>query len=279
MMNSVIDAAALSLFLKDNPQTILLDASYALPDTGGLNPKMKFERERIGNARFFDVESIADRSSHLPHMLPSEAVFQKEVRNLGIDPETPVIIYGQGSTAMGPARAWWMFKIFGHQAVHVLDGGLPAWKAAGLEVSTTPPAPTPPARGRFVARLKPALLAIRQDVAEASESGSARIIDARPKARFLGQSPEPRPGLKSGHIPASLNLPAQELFDPATGKLFPAKILKERFQTLGIGESTPVIATCGSGITACTIALALDYIGYTPASVYDGSWAEWGKIE
>jgi thiosulfate/3-mercaptopyruvate sulfurtransferase len=208
-------------------------------------------------------------------MLPLPEAFAKAASDLGVSSGAPVIIYGQSGIAMGPCRAWWMFRIFGHDNVRVVNGGLPAWKEAGLPVETTPPE-TPPA-GRFKADFRRSLLADLSDVVQATGQPRSIITDVRPAARFAGATNEPREGLRSGHIPGSVNMPFPALIDPETGKMKPPGDLRAIFENQpGWLHASQHIASCGSGITACVLALAAHECGIEMA-VYDGSWAEYGQ--
>lgn len=252
----------------------IVDASFALPGTDP-DPCAFFQKTRIANAVFFDIDAVSDTATDLPHMLPDPDTFARSASSLGISNDDTVVIYGQTGTAMGPARVWWTFRVFGHTRVQVLDGGLPYWQAMGHPVSTD--APSVPVPGRFVPTVRPDYVADRADVARAKAGSSARILDARPAARFDGSAPEPRPGLRSGCIPGSGNLPCASLINPETGLMKSPHDLRRIFEGCEAGSDTPVIATCGSGVTACVIALALAVIGREDVRVYDGSWAEWGR--
>ena len=245
----------------------LVDASYVL---GGPVPIEPFNHKRIGDAVFFDIDGISDKSSPLPHMLPSPADFEKAVGPLGISNDDFIVIYGQTQKHFGPARAWWTFRVFGHDNVCVLDGGLPAWECEVYAVNTDAPVKLPPAT--FKAKYRPELVADLKQM----QAGGAQIFDARPPDRFDGRTPEPRPNLHSGHIPGSVNTPGSVFTDPSTNKL---KSKTELEQILaGYQPGKPAYATCGSGVTACVIALALHTLGHKDIAVYDGSWAEWGAI-
>lgn len=281
--NGLIEAAELAALLQ-SPQAgsiRILDASYALPGADHV-PRHVFEKLRLPGARFFDIEDISDHNASLPHMLPPAAQFAAAAGALGIGNDDLVVIYGQDSIALGPARAWWMFRAFGHARVCVLNGGLAAWRAGGHRLDTSlPSSDAPAAHSVFTARFQPDLVADRAAVSRALERQSEHcvpVFDARPAARFHGIAPEPRPGLRGGHMPGSFNLPAADLIDAKTGRMQPKSdfesLLKRTGATFG---PAPGIATCGSGITACAIALAFHGIGQKNMRVYDGSWAEWGQ--
>ena len=257
----------------------ILDATFVLPGSPE-KPQENFNAHRIPGARFFDIEKIADPASLLPHTVPTKDVFEADLSALGINPEDLVVLYGQHGMTMGPCRVWWTFRLFGHDRVCVLDGGLPEWIRQAGRLETEPPLPCAPSQYR-VKKVRNELLVKRDDVAAAMESGLCPILDARPRARFEGNAAEPRPGMLSGHIPGSLCMPASELVDPETGTLKPDEELKNLLLQTGFDPDHPdarkTITTCGSGITACVIALALFRQGFDKIAVYDGSWAEWGQ--
>jgi len=250
----------------------LLDASFVLPGSP-VNPQQDFAQDHIEGAQFFDIDDIAEPGTDLPHMLPSPELFARHAQELGINSNDLVVIYGQSAMAMGPARAWWMFRAMGHDNVCVLNGGLPAWKAEGLPTTNTVSIAAP--SSVFEPALKQNLISTLQDVQQAAKDENTLILDARPAARFAGQQPEPRAGLASGHIPGSLNIESSALTDPETGKIKPPEVLETILPPPAADQK--IIASCGSGVTACMIALAYFTIGYKDVSVYDGSWAEYGQ--
>lgn len=270
--NAVIDPRALHLMLREENLTVL-DASYGM---GGAPPRLYWQNARIGNAQFFDIDAVADQSTLLPHMLPAQEMFAAAVAAMGISNGDRVVIYDQTGITMAAARAWWMFRVFGHDNVAVLNGGLPAWQAAGLPMTTTPPR-GPDAPGIFTAAFRPQLVRGKADMIAALARPESRIVDARAPQRFTGAAPEPRPGLRSGHIPTSINLPFNTLLDPATGRLKDEDALADA--TAHLSTETEIISTCGSGVTACVLALALHTLGRTDVAVYDGSWVEWGATD
>jgi thiosulfate/3-mercaptopyruvate sulfurtransferase len=265
----LVSAGELAARLGD-PALRILDASWFLP-AEGRSGHAEFEVERLPGAAFFDIDAISDAASHLPHMLPSPEAFGEAAADLGLAPEAEVVVYDSFGVRSA-ARAWWTLRVMGLEQVQVLDGGLRVWKAAGLPVETG--APTPPPRRSRTVRLDSSRLRDRREVAAALQSGSAQVVDARGAARFRGEAPEPRPGLRSGHMPGARNLPFDRLLSP-DGRLKPPRELAEAFAEAGVDLARPVIATCGSGVTASVLALALEVLG-APAAVYDGSWAEWG---
>ena len=286
--SAVLEPEELYTILQESTQSIrLLDASFYLPGSGD-NAYRNYTTAHIPHSQFFDITDICDKSSPLPHMLPSIPDFEAYIRQRNIDNTTPVVIYGQSGIIMGPARAWWMFRIFGHDNVIILNGGLPAWKKAGYplisaqEENTEAAAPktqVPP----FKADFRPHLLAKKEDIENFVETHDqdqgAVLLDARPANRFAGEIPEPRPGMRAGHIDGSSNIPASSLIDSVTQKLLPNDTLTDIFAPLSLDNTIKITTTCGSGVTACVIALALFQLGYKDVAVYDGSWSEWGQIE
>lgn len=249
-----------------DPTLRFLDATWSLD---GTDSRPAFFAERLPGAAFFDVDAVADRSSGLPHMLPAPEVFAETVGALGIGSEHDVVVYDQHGVRSSP-RVWWTFRVFGHDRVRVLDGGLPDWRAAGLPTESGAPCPAP---ARFQPRFRPELVRSLDEVRAALADG-AQIVDARPAARFRGEAPEPRAGLRSGHMPGAKNLPFPDVLDGA--RLKDAAELRAAFQAAGVDPTRPVTTTCGSGMTAAILALALFRLGREDVAVYDGSWAEWG---
>lgn len=253
------------------PGLRLLDASWYLPGAGR-DARAEYGAAHIPGALYFDLDANSDHASPLPHMLPEPAAFARAMSELGVDDADDLVVYDGSGTNISAARAWWTFRVFGHQRVAVLDGGLPKWRREDqpLEpgVVRLPP-------GRFSASLDRAavrdLAAVRALVVEPAE----QIVDMRSAGRFAGTEPEPRAGLRGGHIPGSRNLPFNELV-AADGTLLPADALRRRIEAAGIDTSRPVVATCGSGTSACTLILALHLLGHDRVALYDGSWAEWG---
>jgi thiosulfate/3-mercaptopyruvate sulfurtransferase len=254
------------------PGIVVLDATYHLPNVKR-DARAEHAREHIPGAMFFDIDTIADPGSPLPHMLPSPDDFARTVEALGVGSGDHVIAYDSYGL-MSAARPWWMFRIFGHERVSVLDGGLPKWKREGRPVTDTASAPT--AGKRFQPRFRSDLVRSKDQLLANLRSGAEQVLDARAAGRFQGTQPEPRAGLRSGHIPASRNLPYNRLVDADTQTVVPAKNLRELFAQAGIDPAKPVVTSCGSGVTACVLALGLDLIGAKKVAVYDGSWSEWG---
>jgi thiosulfate/3-mercaptopyruvate sulfurtransferase len=253
------------------PGLRVLDASWYLP-SAGRDPRAEYAAAHIPGALFFDLDAVSDQASPLPHMLPEAATFARVMSALGLQDGDGLVVYDGSGTNMSAARAWWTFRVFGHPRVAVLDGGLPKWQREGRPLE---PVAVRLPLGRFTAALDRAavrdLAAVRALVAEPGE----QIVDMRSAGRFAGTEPEPRAGLRGGHIPGSRNLPFNELV-AADGTLLPAGALRRRLEAAGIDASRPVVATCGSGTSACTLILALHLLGHDRVALYDGSWAEWG---
>jgi thiosulfate/3-mercaptopyruvate sulfurtransferase len=248
----------------------VIDGSWHMPHLHR-DARAEFAQAHIPGAVFFDIDAIADRSTTLPHMLPRASEFAQAVGRLGIGSGDRVIVYDTRGVASA-ARVWWTFRAFGHDKVFALDGGLPRWRAEGRSVEAGVPAPKP---RRFTARLRRSLVrdlaAMRQNV----RTRKAQVLDARSRGRFAGTEPEPRAGLRAGHIPGSLNLPYDELYQK-DGALLPADAIRAKLEGAGIDLARPVITSCGSGVTASVLALGFHVAGRPDVAVYDGSWTEWG---
>ncbi len=255
--------------LKD-PDLRILDASWYLPQERR-DVAAEYAAEHIPGARFFDIDEIADLRSDLPHMVPPVEKFMSRMRAMGVGDGHQVVVYDSAGL-LSAARVWWLFRLMGQMDVAVLDGGLPKWKAEGRPLEDLPPV----IRDRhMVVRFQNQLLRDVTQVARASKLGDHEIVDARSPGRFAGTEPEPREGLRGGHIPGSKNLPFTELLNE-DGTLKDEAGLKAAFEAAGVDLSRPVISTCGSGVTACIIDLALERLGHRDHAVYDGSWSEWG---
>ncbi len=252
----------------DDPEVIVIDGSWHMP-AAGRSGRADYLVGHIPGAVFFDLDAIADTTSSLPHMLPTADAFAAAVGALGIHDKQTIVVYDSVGL-LSAARVWWSFKIMGAQDVVLLDGGQPAWIAAGLSLEAGEPARAP---ATFTAYLDSA--AVRNfDEVKAALGGPVQIVDARSEGRFYGREPEPRAGLRSGHMPGAINLPFGETIEG--GRLKSEADLRALFAARSIDPGKPVIASCGSGVSAAVVALALDVIGARDVAIYDGSWTEWG---
>jgi len=251
----------------------VLDASWYLPGESR-DPYQEYVAERIPGSLFFDIDAIADRNHACPHMLPTAEQFAQQVGLLGVGSDDHVIIYDHKGLFSAP-RAWWMFRVFGHAKVRILSGGFPAWRAAGLPIESGEPQPRE-AESSFLAEYQGQWVAEKALVEAAMGRSDTVILDARSPTRFAGEEPEPRPGVRPGHVPTSRNLHYARLIADGGQGLKPIAELRELFDAVGIEDASRVVTTCGSGISACILALALAELGHSTVAVYDGSWAEWG---
>lgn len=256
------------------PDLVVLDASWHLPPTGR-DAYREYLEGHIPGALFFDIDEIADTDSALPHMLPPAEKFSSRVRKMGIGDGKRVIAY-DSLGLFSAARVWWMFRVMGHDDVAVLDGGLAKWIAEGRPLEEG--VPSPRSERHFTARTKTMMVRDKDDLAAASQRGNAQIVDARSAGRFAGREPEPRKGLRSGHIPGSLNLHYASLLN-GDGTLKDDAELRRAFEAAGVDLARPVVTTCGSGVTAAILSLGLELLGHGKVSLYDGSWSEWGSDE
>ena len=253
------------------PDVRIVDASRPLT-TEDRDARAACEARHIPGTVFFDIDEIADSENPLPHMLPSPEKFASLVGRLGLGDGHRIIAYDSAGL-YSAGRAWWMFRVFGHGDIAVLDGGLPKWLREGRPTESGKPMP---GERKFTSSMNTLLVRDLDHMKENLESRREQVLDSRPAGRFAGTEPEPRPGLRSGHIPGSLNLPYTDILDPETGTVRSADALRARVTEAGIDLDKPVITTCGTGVTAAALALALHLLGHSDAAVYDGSWTEWG---
>lgn len=248
----------------------VVDAIWYLPHLGR-DAAAEYRDAHIPGAVYFDIDEVKDTRTALPHMLPSPEEFAAAAGRLGIGDGDHVVVYGARGM-IASARVWWTFRVFGHDRVSVLDGGFPKWRAEGRPVESGVVTPAP---RRFTAKMRPELVRDLQAMLANVEQGTEQVVDARSRGRFTATEPEPRPGLRGGHIPGSVSLPYDELIGEH-GTLLPPAELRRAFRDAGLDLGRPITATCGSGVSAAVLALALYVIGKPDAAVYDGSWTEWG---
>lgn len=255
-----------------DPDLRIIDASWYLPGDDR-DPKAEYDAAHIPGARFFNIDDISDARSSLPHMAPSPEKFMSRMRAMGVGDGHQVVVYDTDGIFSAP-RVWWLFRLMGQMNIAVLDGGLKKWIAEGREVEDLPPV----IRDRhMMVRFQNQMVKDVTQVAAAAKLGAYQIVDARAASRFAGADPEPREGLRAGHIPGSVNVPFKTLLND-DNTLKDETGLKEAIVAGGVDLKRPVITSCGSGITACILALAFERIGKTDHAVYDGSWAEWGSV-
>lgn len=257
----------------DAPDVRVVDGTSFLPGVDR-NAKTEYRDCHIPGAVFFDIDDIADDGSDLPHMVPSPEKFSSRVRKLGLGDGNRIVVYDANGGGQAACRVWWMFRLFGHEDVSILDGGLPKWLAEDRPTDDLPPVPR---ERHFTPRFNNFLVRSVDQVLENCESQRDQVVDARAAGRFAGTADEPRPGIRKGHIPGSVNLPFPKLMDKDNNFVFrSADEIAATFKEAGIDFSKPLVATCGSGVTACVIAFAGHLIGQSEIAVYDGSWSEWG---
>ncbi|WEF08159.1 3-mercaptopyruvate sulfurtransferase [Klebsiella michiganensis] len=254
----------------DDPEIQIIDARMAPPGQEERDLNAEYQAGHIPGAVFFDIEALSVHTSPLPHMMPRAEAFAVAMRELGVSSDKHLVVYDEGNLFSAP-RAWWMLRTFGVEKVSIVAGGLEGWRRDGLPLEQgLPELP----EGDFDGRVDPLAIKRLTDVLLVSHEGSAQIVDARPAGRFNGQVAEPRPGLRSGHIPGALNVPWTELV--INGELKTTDELNEIFARQGVDFERPIIASCGSGVTAAVVVLALTTLGVNGVSLYDGSWSEWG---
>jgi thiosulfate/3-mercaptopyruvate sulfurtransferase len=248
---------------------VVVDGSFYLPAMKR-DAAAEYLAGHIPDAVRFDIDEIADKSIPLPHMLPSPEQFAQAVGRLGISDRDTIVVY-DGAGLFSSPRVWWTFRLFGAQNVFILDGGLPRWKAEGRPLES---GPVKRELRSFATRAPAAIVAALADVQSALAGKSAQVVDARPADRFRGEAPEPRPGVRSGHMPGSYNVPSNSVIE--NGTLKSSAAIRAAFDAGGVDLEQPVITSCGSGVSAAILWLALDAIGRPPKALYDGSWSEWG---
>ncbi len=256
----------------NDPNICVVDGSSFLPNVPR-DAQEEYAQKHIPGAVLIDIEEVSDHSSDLPHMLPTPDQFAAKVGALGIGSDNKVVVYDSQGVRTSP-RVWWMFRVFGHDNVAVLDGGLPKWEAENRPVANGTESPAPQT---FAANFRPELVRSFDQVASAVDSSAEQIIDARPAGRFAGTDAEPRPGIPSGHMPGASSMPVGTVVDAASGTVLPAAAIQANFDAAGVNMGKPIITSCGSGVAACTTSLGLYLLGHKESAVYDGSWSDWGS--
>ncbi len=269
-----VSAAWLAQHLKA-AELVVLDCSWYLPGSGR-DPAREFEAQRIPGARFFDLDASCDPESPLPHTLPAPERFKVRAEAAGVSDASSVVVYDASGVNISAPRVWWTFRCFGFDNVAVLDGGFKHWAASGLPVESGPSRRSRETPGEFTPVVRPELVRSAEQVVRATRDDGVEIVDVRPPGRFAGRDPEPRPGLRLGHVPSSRNLPYTELVDGETGVGVGKDALSALLEGAGVDPTKKVVATCGSGTSACALAWSMAASGRWDVAVYDGSWAEWG---
>lgn len=262
--------------LKSGSNIVILDTSWYLPSVGR-DAKTEFESNRIPGARLFQIDEVCDKTTSLPHMLPKEADFAKAVSQMGINNDTHVVCYDANPHFTASARVWWMFRYFGHDKVSLMDGGLDRWIAEGLPTENLPPKTTPQEEDFKVLNVRKNLIKTLDQITANIKKEDFLLIDARPSERFRGIEAEPRPGLASGHIPGSINIPYRRVID-GFGSFASDSKMRELFSELELDPNQPLATTCGSGTTAAIVSFAFHLLGKNDVAVYDGSWSEYGQL-
>ena len=255
----------------NDPRIKIIDASFKMPGILPL-PKDDYLASHLPGAVFFDVDAVSDHSNPLPHMFPNADQFGRDVGGLGISNDDTVVLYDSGGWVAAP-RVWWMFLSFGHSNVRILNGGLKKWRAEGRKVESGEVTPKP---ATFKATFDPSYTRKIEQMVANLESRAEQVLDARANERYQGKVPEPRPGLRSGHIPGSFSVPYNQLFDASTGAMKPLDELRAVFARAGVKLDAPIVTSCGSGVSARVLTLALYRLGVRGSALYDGSWTEWG---
>ncbi len=257
---------------------VVLDGSWYLPGSGR-DPVREFEQRRIPGARFFDIDVCSDPDAELPHTIPPPGHFRKCAQEVGVSDASAVIVYDGSGVNLSAARVWWTFRYFGHDNAAVLDGGLRHWMAAGLPIESGPSMRTLEAPAPFTPQPRPHLVRTAEDVLAAIGAAHTRIVDMRSAGRFAGTEPEPRAGLRPGHVPGSRNVPYSDLVDPHTGLVIDNQTLARLLVHAGVDPQRQLVGTCGSGTSACAFAWKMACAGLGEVAIYDGSWSEWGGRE
>ncbi|MEK9671664.1 MAG: 3-mercaptopyruvate sulfurtransferase [Rhodospirillaceae bacterium] len=257
----------------DAPDVRIVDCTYFLPNQN-CDAKAEYDAQHLAGAVFFDIDDIKDPDDPLPHMMPPAHIFSAKVRKLGLGDGNRIVCYDANGGGAAAARVWWMFRTFGHDDVAVMDGGLPKWLAEGRPVDDQK---VTPQERHFTARENTMMVRSIDQVRRVLDNGKETVVDVRASGRFAGTAPEPRPGMRAGHMPGALNMPYGDLFDPKNNFIMrSADEIKAIVEKAGIDLKRPLVTSCGSGVTACYAALALYLIGKEDVAIYDGSWSEWG---